>query len=75
MRWVALGRILRAMRIDAPAATFTNGRHELPPAARGVLVLADPPKAGWRLQRPANESAAAECEPHTAASTLIDRQD
>lgn len=75
MRWVALGRILRAMRTDAPDATFTNGRYELPRAARGVLVLADPPEAGWRLQPPASEPTAAECNRHTAASVLIDRQD
>ena len=30
-------------------ATLTNGRYELPAHARGVLVLADPPEAGWRL--------------------------
>ena len=30
--------------------TLTNGRYELPPSARGVLVLADPPEAGWRMQ-------------------------
>ena len=63
------------MRTDAPDATFTNGRYELPPSARGVLVLADPPEAGWQLQPPANEPAAAECKPHTAASAPIDRQD
>ena len=31
-------------------ATLTNGRYELPAHARGVLVLADPPEAGWRLE-------------------------
>lgn len=36
--------------MNAPDATFTNGRYELPPHARGVLVLADPPEAGWRIQ-------------------------
>ena len=30
-------------------ATLTNGRYELPAHARGVLVLADPPEAGWRV--------------------------
>jgi hypothetical protein len=64
-----------AMRTDAPDATFTNGRYELPRSARGVLVLADPPEAGWRLQPPASEPTAAECTPHTTASALIDRQD
>jgi hypothetical protein len=63
------------MRIDAPDATFTNGRYELPRAAQGVLVLADPPEAGWRLQPPADEPAAAESKPRTAVSALIDRQD
>jgi hypothetical protein len=27
-----------------------NGRFELPPSARGVLVLADPPESGWRMR-------------------------
>jgi hypothetical protein len=35
--------------MNEPDATFTNGRYELPPHARGVLVLADPPEAGWRI--------------------------
>jgi hypothetical protein len=39
----------------APDATLTNGRYELPPSARGVLVLADPPEAGWRMQTPCEE--------------------
>jgi hypothetical protein len=38
-----------------PDATLTNGRYELPPSARGVLVLADPPEAGWRMQTPDDE--------------------
>jgi hypothetical protein len=29
--------------MTAPNATLTNGRYELPPHARGVLILADPP--------------------------------
>jgi hypothetical protein len=41
-------------------ATFTNGRWELPPHARGVLVLADPPEAGWRMQSPCDEQDAAD---------------
>jgi hypothetical protein len=61
------------MRIDAPDATFTNGRYELPRAARGVLVLADPPEAGWQLQPPADEPTPAESKPHTAVSALIAR--
>jgi hypothetical protein len=31
-------------------ATLTNGHYEHPPHARGVLVLADPPEAGWRIE-------------------------
>jgi hypothetical protein len=40
--------------MTAPNATLTNGHYELPPHARAVLVLADPPEAGWRLQPSAN---------------------
>jgi hypothetical protein len=43
-----------------PDATFTNGRYELPPHARGALVLADPPEAGWRMQTARDEHDAAE---------------
>jgi hypothetical protein len=49
--------------MTAPNATPTNGRHELPPPARGLLVLADPPEAGWRLQPTANEPASADRKP------------
>jgi hypothetical protein len=42
----------------APDATLTNGRYELPPSARGVLVLADPPEAGWRMETPSVEKDA-----------------
>ena len=42
----------------APDATFTNGRYELPPHARGVLVLADPPEAGWRMRTHSDDRAA-----------------
>jgi hypothetical protein len=38
-------------------ATLTNGRYELPAHARGVLVLADPPEAGWRLEFPPDEGS------------------
>jgi hypothetical protein len=38
-------------------ATFTNGHYELPSHARGVLVLADPPEAGWRLELPPDEGS------------------
>jgi hypothetical protein len=62
------------MRIEAPDATFTNGRYELRRSARGVLVLADPPEAGWHRQPPANEPAAAECTPlSTVGSGVLDR--
>jgi hypothetical protein len=44
-----------------PDATFTNGRYELPGHARGVLVLADSPEAGWRMQGPSNERPRATC--------------
>jgi hypothetical protein len=49
--------------MTAPNATLTNGRYELPPHARGVLALADPPEAGWRLQPSANEPASADHKP------------
>ena len=42
----------------APDATFTNGRYELPPHACGVLVLADPPEAGWRMRTHSDDRAA-----------------
>ena len=65
-------------------ATLTNGRYELPAHARGVLVLADPPEAGWRLELPPDEEVAPEAEqaggtppmvlgsslPHRARGTL-----
>jgi hypothetical protein len=35
--------------MNAPDATLTNGRYELPPHARGVLVLADQHSAGDRI--------------------------
>jgi hypothetical protein len=61
MRSSAHAPILIAMRINALDTTLTNGHYELPRSARGVLVLADPPEAGWRLQPPANEPATADC--------------
>jgi hypothetical protein len=39
-------------------ATLTNGPYELPAHARGVLVLADPPEAGWRIESPPDEPQA-----------------
>jgi hypothetical protein len=44
--------------MNEPDATFTNGRYELPPHARGVLVLADPPEAGWRIHTDPDAPAA-----------------
>ena len=41
-------------------ATLTNGRYELPAHARGVLVLADPPEAGWRIQGDSGEQDTAD---------------
>ena len=74
MRCRVQATILTAMRIDAPDAIFTNGRYELPRSARGVLVLAEPPEAGWRLEPPTNEPATADCKPLSAAgSGLLDR--
>jgi hypothetical protein len=46
-------------RMKEPDAARTNGRCELPPSARGVLVLADPPEAGWRMEAAANDQAGA----------------
>ena len=37
-------------------ATLKNGRYELPRHARGVLVLAEPPEAGWRVESDSNQS-------------------
>jgi hypothetical protein len=48
---------MNGMRRTAPDATFTNGRFVLPAHARGVLVLADPPEAGWRLEEHSEDSA------------------
>jgi hypothetical protein len=59
--------------MNAPDATFTNGRYELPPHARGVLVLADPPEAGWRTRTPSGQQSAAECDP-LGAPGECDRQ-
>jgi hypothetical protein len=43
-----------------PDLPLTNGRYELPPSARGVLVLADPPEAGWRMRSPSDGQNAAD---------------
>jgi hypothetical protein len=55
-------------RLDALDATLTNGRFELPAHARGVLILADPPEAGWRIQSPSNKPATGETRDGTNAS-------
>jgi hypothetical protein len=44
----------------ASDAVLTNGCYELPPHARGVLVLADPPEAGWQIHVPSDEQDAAD---------------
>jgi hypothetical protein len=58
-------------KMNTTDATLTNGRYELPAHARGVLVLADPPEAGWRLELPPDEEVAPEAE--QAARTPGDR--
>jgi hypothetical protein len=50
------------MKMNTTDATLTNGRYELPAHARGVLVLADPPEAGWRLESPPDEEVTPEAE-------------
>jgi hypothetical protein len=62
MRSSARAPILIAMRTNAPDATFTNGRYERPASARGMLVLADPPEAGWRIRTISSEQATADTE-------------
>jgi hypothetical protein len=44
----------------APDATPANGRYELPPSGLGLLVLADPPEAGWRIQGDSGEQDTAD---------------
>jgi hypothetical protein len=60
--------------MNAPDATYTNGRYELPPHARGVLVLADPPEAGWRTQAPRGQRSGTECDPPGEPGGERDRQ-
>ena len=43
-------------------ARLTNGRFELPASARGVLVLADPPEAGWQMRTRSNEQATVDAQ-------------
>ncbi len=47
--------------MNPPNSTYTNGGWELSRSARGVLVLADPPEAGWRIQT-SDEQMAYECD-------------
>jgi hypothetical protein len=37
--------------MKGPAVTLTNGRYEFPIPPGALLVLADPPEAGWRIER------------------------
>jgi hypothetical protein len=52
----------------------TNGCYEPPASARGVLVLADPPEAGWRLLTPSPERLTADADPLAARGCGRDRQ-
>jgi hypothetical protein len=60
--------------MNVPDATLTNGGYELPPSARGVLVLADPPEAGWQMQATSSEAATADTELLAAAGRWCDGQ-
>jgi hypothetical protein len=60
--------------MNAPDATYTNGRYELPPSARGVLVLAHPPEAGWRVRTPSDDRCAAERQPSAPPDHERDHQ-
>ncbi len=62
MRFSARWPTLVQSEMNTTDATLTNGRYELPAHARGVLVLADPPEAGWRLELPPDEEVAPEAE-------------
>ena len=46
--------------MNAPDARYANGFYELPSHARGVLVLADPPEAGWRIETLSDEQSVAD---------------
>jgi hypothetical protein len=54
-------------RMSAADATLKSGRYELPAHARGVLVLADPPETGWRIEAPVDEAAPSTAEPVLAS--------
>jgi hypothetical protein len=55
-RWRTLYCEMNGFRLTVPDATFTNGRYVLPPHARGVLVLADPPEAGWQIEESSDDA-------------------
>ena len=38
--------------MKGPQVTLTNGRYEFPVPTGGMLVVADPPEAGWVLETP-----------------------
>jgi hypothetical protein len=58
-------------KMNTTDATLTNGRYELPAHARGVLVLADPPEAGWRLEWRPDEEVAPEAEQAAGTSAIV----
>ena len=60
--------------MNPPNATITNGRYGLPRRARGVLVLADPPEAGWRVRTPSDEQSPVQCDPLPAGDRKCDRK-
>ena len=60
-----------AEEMNTTDATLTNGRYELPRHARGVLVLADPPEAGWRLELPPDEGVAPEAEQAAGTPAIV----
>ena len=61
--------------MNAPEATLTKWRCELPCSASGVLGLADPPEAGWRMQAAPGEQATDDAEPLGAPGRRRDRQE
>ncbi len=53
----------KGIQVNKPGATYQNGRYELSGAARGVLVLADPPEAGWRMITRSDEQRSTDSNP------------
>jgi hypothetical protein len=72
MRFSARWPTLVQSEMNTTDPTLTNGRYELPAHARGVLVLADPPEAGWRLELPPDEEVEPEAE-QAAGTQAISR--